>query len=35
MQTDLCYLNTHIETFFIEIDQEQIGKDKNVIISVI
>ena len=25
----------HIETIFIEIDKEQIGKDKNVIIGVI
>ena len=35
VRTDLCYLNTPIETIFIEIDKEQIGKDKNEIIGVI
>ena len=28
-------MNSHMETIFIEIDKEQIGKDKNVIIGVI
>ena len=35
VQTDLSNLNAHIETIFIEIDKEQIGKDKNVIVGVI
>ena len=35
VRTDLCYLNTHVETNFIEFNKEQIGKDKNVIIGVI
>ena len=26
VRTDLCYLNTHIETIFIEIDKEQIAR---------
>ena len=32
---DLCYQNSAIESVFIEIDKDQIGKDKNVIIGVI
>ena len=35
VRTDFSYLNAHIETIFIEIDKEQIGKDKNVIVGVI
>ena len=32
---DLCYQNSTIESVFIEIDKDQIGKGKNVIIGVI
>ena len=32
---DLCYQNSIIESVFIEIDKDQIGKDKNVIIGVV
>lgn len=32
---DLCYQNDVIETVFIEIDKDQIGKDRNVIVGVI
>ena len=32
---DLCYQNSTIESVFIEIDKDQIGKDKNAIIGVI
>ena len=32
---DLCYQNSTIESVFIEIDKDQIGKEKNVIIGVI
>ena len=35
VRTDLSYLNAYTETGFIEIDKEQIGKDKNVIVGVI
>ena len=35
MRTDLSYLNAHIKTIFIEIDKEQIGQDKHVIVGVI
>ena len=32
---DLCYQNDTIETVFIEIDKDHVGKEKNVIIGVI
>ena len=32
---DLCYQTSTIESVFIEIDKDQIGKDKNVIIGVV
>ena len=32
---DLCYQNSTIESVFIEIDKDQIGKDKNVSIGVV
>ena len=32
---DLCYQNDTIETVFIEIDKDNVGKEKNVIIGVI
>ena len=35
VREDLCYQNDNIETLFIEIDKDQIGKDKNVLIGVI
>ena len=35
VRTDLSYLNAHIKTIFIEIDKEQIGQDKHVIVGVI
>ena len=32
---DLCYQNKYIESIFIEIDKDQVGKDRNVIAGVI
>ena len=32
---DLCYQNKSIESVFIEIDKDQVGKDRNVIVGVI